>query len=262
MTRPVLLHSVPPPPWLRRLPACLASGVALAALSCSAVSQGLPAPPLPPALAPALPAALALVEQAARQQLPADARVAVEVGRVDPRLQPAPCERVEPHLLPGAPAWGRTRVGLRCARGPVAWSVFLPVTVQVTAPALVATQALAAGTRLEARHLGVAPADWGQGPVSAGTEPPLAEAEPALGRVLARPLLAGQPIRAGDLQLRQWFAAGDAVELRAMGAGFVAVGQGQALTPGHEGRPARVRTESGRIVIGAPSGERRMDVLL
>jgi flagella basal body P-ring formation protein FlgA len=240
----------------------LALGLPLAVAATLAAAAAGARAQVPDALQPALPATLALLEKAARSQLPASARLNLEIGRLDPRLQPAPCQRIEPHLLPGAPAWGRTRVGLRCLRGQVAWNIFLPVHIQVSAPALVATAPVAAGATLGAQHVQIASADWSAGTLSGRAEAPLADATLAQGRVLARPLVPGQPIRASDLQPRQWFAAGDTVEITAVGDGFSVGSQGQALTAGREGQPARVRTDSGRIVSGLPSGERRLEIRL
>ena len=48
----------------------------------------------------------------------------------------------------------------------------------------------------------------------------------------------------------------------AVGAGFAVEREGQALTPGVEGQPARVRTESGRVLTGLPAGERRLELAL
>ncbi len=56
--------------------------------------------------------------------------------------------------------------------------------------------------------------------------------------------------------------AGDTVRISARGAGFAVSGEGQALTPGIEGQTARVRTESGRIVVGRPVGERHVEMTL
>lgn len=259
-------------PTLRRLRLVLAASLPLAGLALAQAARAQDAGPadaplarqiaaLPPALRSAAPAALALLTQAARAQLPAAARLNVEFGRLDARLQPAPCEQVQPHLLAGAPTWGRTRVGLRCLRGTVAWNIFIPVHVQVVAPALVATAPLAAGSTLSMQNVQLAMAEWTAGPGGiAAVEAPLTDAAQAEGRVLARPLAHGQALRPADLHTRQWFAAGDTVDIVAVGPGFAVAGQGQALTPGREGQPARVRTDSGRIVIGMPSGERRLEL--
>ena len=84
----------------------------------------------------------------------------------------------------------------------------------------------------------------------------------AVGRTLARSLSPGQSLRQSHLKLRQWFAAGETVKVVAMGSGFSVAGEGQAITPGIEGQPARVRTESGRVLTGVPVGEHRMELAL
>lgn len=184
-------------------------------------------------------------------------RLEIVVGKLDPRLKLAPCQRIDAYLPPGQQPWGRTRVGLRCVEGAVAWNVFLPLTVKVFAPALVATQPLSAGTVLEAAHLRVAEADW-----AASESPTVTAAGLAVGRTLARTLPAGSPLRDADLKKRQWFAAGDPVRVVAAGPGFSVSGEGLALTPGIDGQTARVRTEAGRLVTGIATGERRVEVAL
>lgn len=200
-----------------------------------------------------------LATQAARAAFGANPQVRVEVvaGTLDPRLKLAPCQRVDIYLPPGQRVWGRSRVGLRCLEGPVAWNVYLPLTVKVFAPSLVATQALAAGTVLQAEHLQSAEVDW-----AASASPVIAMPAAALGRRLAHGLSAGAALRDADLHKRQWFAVGDAVRVVAVGKGFTVAGEGLALTPGLEGQPVRVRTEGGRVVTGVAAGERRVEVIL
>lgn len=184
-------------------------------------------------------------------------RVEVVPGALDPRLNLAPCTKVQPYLPAGHRAWGRTRIGLRCVEGPVAWNVSMPLTVKVFAPALVARQALSAGTALGIEHLETSEVEW-----TAVDSPVHTDAEPLLGRTLARPLAPGQAVREADLRKRQWFAAGDPVRLRVSGAGFAITGEGTALSPGVEGQLVRVRTEGGRTVSGRATGERLVEVLL
>jgi flagella basal body P-ring formation protein FlgA len=110
---------------------------------------------------------------------------------------------------------------------------------------------------LEAGHLQQAEVDW-----AAGLTPAMADAGRLLGRTLARPLAAGAAVREGDLKQRQWFGAGDTVQLLARGTGFAVTGEGQALAPGIEGQPVRVRTEAGRVLSGLPVGRNRVEVQL
>lgn len=185
------------------------------------------------------------------------ARVEVEVGQLDPRLTLAPCAKVEPYLPTGVRLAGRTRIGLRCTQGPTRWNVYLPLTVKIFARSLVASTALPAGTVLRVHHLAEAEVD-----LAASPDPAIAQPDVALGRTLARPLSAGDALRQGDLKVRSWFAAGDVVRVVAVGKGFSVSAEGQALGPGLEGQPARVRTESGRIVTGMPVADRRLEVPL
>jgi flagella basal body P-ring formation protein FlgA len=209
---------------------------------------------LPPA---AVAAALALARDAALAIAPAGARIEVAAGTLDPRLRLAPCERVEPYRPAGAAPWGRTRVALRCRDAGSGWNVVLPLTVKVFAPALVGTQALAAGTVIDDSQLQLAEVDW-----SAAPTPPHTQAESLRGRTLARPVAAGAPPRAADLRARQWFAAGDTVKIVASGRGFEVSGEGQALGQGIDGQTVRVKTDGGRVVSGIASGARRVEVTL
>lgn len=181
-------------------------------------------------------------------------RLEVLVGALDSRLRLAPCERVEPYLPAGTRLWGRTRIGLRCAQGATPWNVYLPLTVKVFGRGLTAAAALPAGTVLASADLRAGEVDLAEG------NAPLLAAEVAIGRTLARPLIAGQTLRQADLRARQWFAAGDTVQISAIGPGFRVSGEGQALGPGLEGQAARVRTDSGRVVVGLPVAERRLEI--
>lgn len=185
------------------------------------------------------------------------ARVSVTLGQLDPRLKLAPCSQIEPYLPTGSRPWGRTRVGLRCTSGPSFWNVFLPVTVQVHAAALVLREPLPAGTVLTEAHLTDAEVDWAERPA-----PPLAELDALLGRALVRPMAAGEPLRDNDLQRTVWFAAGERVKVTALGRGYRVSVEGQALSRGLDGQPVRVRTEGGKVISGKAVAPREVEIAL
>lgn len=222
----------------------------------AAVAHGQAAPEPPMDLGTLGQQASALIQDGARASLPG-ARIEVEVGQLDPRLRLAPCRKITPYLPPGLPAWGKTRVGLRCEDGRARWNVSLPVTVHVWTISLVARGALPAGTVLDASHLQLAEVDLAAAPGRA-----VSSLEQALGRTLARTVADGAALRLPDLKSRQWFAAGDTVRLVAVGPGWRIASEGQAVTAGIEGQMARVRTEGGRVVQGRPVAEREMEVQL
>ncbi len=200
-------------------------------------------------------AALALVRQSASALAPVGARITATVGTLDARLRLVACARVEPYLVAGLPSWGATRVGLRCLSGPVLWRAFLPVRVQVLAPAWTSRAALPTGAVVATDQWELTETDW-----AAAATPPLAALSPIAGRILARPVQPGQALREADLQARRWFANGQAVRIVAAGPGFSIQADGLALGHGIEGQPVRVRTEGGRILTGQAVGESLVEV--
>jgi len=246
--RPALISPDPARPRmalaLRTLPALLASlllmvGPAAATLPADAAAQ-----------------AEALARQAASALAPAGARVLATAGEPDPRWRLAPCTRVQAQQAGGSPPWGPIRVQLRCMQG-ARWSVFLPVQVQVLAPAWVARGPLPAGTTLDASLLVQAETDW-----AAAGGAPLADMQALTGRQLAQPLAAGQAPRHADLQRRRWFRSGQTVQVVLAGTHFAVAAEAEAVSDGFEGSEARVRTPAGRVLTGRVVGERRLEVSL
>ncbi len=184
-------------------------------------------------------------------------RIEVLVGQLPTHLKLAPCAQVLPYLPSGVRPLGRSRIGLRCTQGTARWNVSLPVTVRLWAPSLVAASALPTGTVLEARHLASAEVDLAE-----RADPAIASSAAAIGRTLQRSLAAGDAIRLADLKTRQMFNTGDTVRIVGIGPGYAVSSEGQAMGPGLEGQNARVRTESGRIITGITTAERRVEVAL
>lgn len=245
----------------------LVLGVVTATAGHASPAVQTPAPPAartaPSSTASALPPAdlaraLALAQEAAQRLAPAQAQVTATLGALDARLTPAPCRQADPFLPRSAAPWGRTRVGLRCVDGRVAWTLYLPVQVQVTAPALTTRTALPAGSVITANDLQLTVLDW-----TARPQPPLVDPARAVGRTLLRASAPGTPLRENDLQAQRWFAAGDTVKVRAVGAGFAVATEGIALTEGRDGQRVRVQLpapqgagrNSGPVLQGYAVGE-------
>jgi flagellar basal body P-ring formation protein FlgA len=193
----------------------------------------------------------------ASQRAATGLRVEVRVGQLEPRLKLAPCANVQPYLPAGMKLWGPARIGLRCVDANVRWNVFLPITVDVYGPGIVAAVSLPTGAVLGAADVKAATVNLSAMPSAAP-----ASADLVIGRALSKPLAAGDTLREADLRARQWFAAGDSVRIVAGGNGWRIHGEGQALNPGLEGQTVRVRTESGRIVSGVAAGDRMVEVPL
>ncbi|HMN84305.1 MAG TPA: flagellar basal body P-ring formation chaperone FlgA, partial [Burkholderiaceae bacterium] len=159
-----------------------------------------------------------------------------------PRL-PA-CARFEPFVPPSARLWGPSHIGVRCVEGG-SWTMMVPVTVSVYGPALVADRPLAAGAAADPDSFRIDQVD-----LTAARGAPVADPAQLAGRALARPLRAGEPLRAQDLRVLQTVAAGDPVRIRLVGPGFTVSSDGFALAGAGEGQSLRVRTGTGRLLVG------------
>ena len=231
MRASVHLPAALPWPW----PWLAAAALALAlAWSGAASAQGAPSDP---------------VRTFVERQLPAGAgRAEISIGTLDPRLQLAPCARIEPYLLPGTRLWGRTAIGVRCLEG-ANWTVALPVTVTVRGRAVVAGEPMAAGSQPAAASLRIEEAELTREPGTPVTDP-----AQLAGKTLVRPVAAGQVIRVEHLRAIPSVSAGDPVRIQVVGQGFVIQAEGQALAAAAEGQPIRVRTDNGRILAGTLRG--------
>lgn len=177
-------------------------------------------------------------------------RMEVELGRLDPRLQLAPCHQVQAYLPAGSRLWGRTRVGLRCVQGAKAWNVFMPVTVRAWGPAWVMTRNASMGDVLDIQHASAAEVDW-----AAETAPIIASENDWLGQTAARHLVPGQALRQNMVRPAQLFKSGAVVRVLSQGPGFVITSSGKALSGGEPGQEVRVRMEGGRIVTGTVNAQ-------
>jgi flagella basal body P-ring formation protein FlgA len=181
-------------------------------------------------------------------------RVEVTVGELDPRLQLAPCARVDLFLPQGSRLWGRSAIGARCVEG-ATWQVWLPVTVRIFAPALVAARPVATGEPFGEADVRVEEIDLTR-------EPAGVLADPALLRsvVAARPVQPGTPLRADHVRRKPVVAAGDPVRLLYRGEQFQVTSEARALAAAAEGQPVRVQTDSGRVVTGVAQADRTVEI--
>lgn len=172
-------------------------------------------------------------------------RMEVVVGELDSRLRLAPCQKVEPYIPVGTRLWGKTRLGIRCLQGAAKWNVFLPVTVKAFGPAWVVKGNLSPGAVLTEADAMQSEVDWAE-----ESSPIVSNSEEWVGQVAARSLTTGQAIRQVMVKAAQVFQAGTQIRVVAQGTGFQISADGQALSAGVIGQPARVRMDNGRVMMG------------
>lgn len=172
-------------------------------------------------------------------------RMEVAVGALDARLKLATCGNMEVYLPAGSRLWGRTRVAVRCVDGMTRWNVSLPVTISAWGTAWVVRTQLPAGSTLKQADVVEAEVDWAE-----ESNPVLQETNQWLGYSTTRALSTGQTLRTSMVRPAQVFQAGSQVKVVAQGAGFQIASDGQAVTAGVVGQPAKVRMDNGRIASG------------
>lgn len=183
------------------------------------------------------------LSQSEKQSMPL--RMEVQVGKLDPRLNLAPCLRIEPYLPSGSKLWGRTRIGMRCIEGAKPWNVFLPVTIKAFGPAWVLTNNVSMGEILTHDHAMQTEVDWAESPHAV-----IALPDDWVGQTAARNLTAGMALRQTMVKAAQIFKPGAGVKVLVEGGGFVVTSSGKALEGGAVGQNVRVRMDNGRTVIG------------
>ncbi len=192
------------------------------------------------------PAALrAVVEQYLRTQaagLPG--KVGVKVGAIDPRLSLAACPAPEAFQQPGARAWGKTTVGVRCT-APSNWTVYIQAQVSVIADYVAAAVPLAQGQPIEAAQLTVL-----QGDIAAMPNGIVTDIAQALGRTPIVSLPSGTALRLDTLRSRPVVQQGQAVRIVTRGTNFSVSAEGRAIGTAGEGQVVQVRTPSGSMVSG------------
>lgn len=167
------------------------------------------------------------------------------VGSLGPGNQLSPCTSgFEVSQPPGAHAWGRSHVMVRCY-DEGGWKVNIPVHIRVVADYLVTARPLSQGQRVGEADIARQTGDLSELPAGILTEP-----GQAVGRTAAQSLPAGRPLRADMLRQPLVVIQGQSVKLVSGGPGFRVSSEGRALNNGIEGQGVQVRLGNGQVVSG------------
>lgn len=204
-----------------------------------------------PAAAMAAPARMApaALRQVAEQFLQVQTaglpgKVTVSVGAVDPRLNLAPCPAPEAFLMPGARAWGKTTVGVRCA-APSAWTVYIQSQVSVLGSYVAAAVPLVQG-----QAIGEAQLSMMQGELTALPAGIATDKAQLVGKTSSLSISAGTPVRVDMVKARPVILLGQLVKLVSKGNGFSVSAEGKAAGSAAEGQVVAVRTGNGQQISG------------
>jgi flagellar basal body P-ring formation protein FlgA len=207
----------------------------------------------PLALAQQAPAAprqdLAALKLVAEQYLKAQSaglpgEASIEVGALDPRMSLAACPAPQAFQQPGARAWGKTTVGVRCT-APSAWTVYIQAKVAVQGEYVAAAVPLAQGQPIQQSQLVLVKGDLAAMPNGVVTD--MAQ---AVGRSSTISLPSGAPLRLDALRSKPVVQQGQLVRVVSAGAGFKVSAEARAIGSAAEGQVVQVRTPAGAIISG------------
>ncbi len=201
------------------------------------------------------------IEAAARQEAesvtaPAH-HTAPPAAAVDPHLRLADCD------APLQASAGNYRAGTRrltvqveCA-GQVRWRVWVPVTLKLRMPVVVASRPVPRGTLLAPGDLVLVERE------SDGSSQTSADLASLVGRRARSDIQAGQPIGAANTTQDQLVRRGQLVTLLTSGSGISVSGRGIAQSDGGLGSRIKVRSvSSDRVVEGVVRSSEVVEILL
>jgi len=185
-----------------------------------------------------------------QSQTPSHARIRADASRLDPRLQLVACSvPLEAFSPPGQRPSGRLSVGVRCPSA--AWSLYVPVRLEVLTDVVVLTAPATRGQPLNSQQLSLETRD-----VAIQHGGYLSTLEAAVGMVPRRALAAGSILSPGAIELPKLVRRGQRVRLVSHAASFAVEAEGEALGDAASGERVRVRNlRSGQIVEGVVDDE-------
>jgi flagella basal body P-ring formation protein FlgA len=201
-------------------------------------------------------------EEAVRQAVDAFLRVQVRnlpgrasylIDTINTRALP-PCGRFNVSPTPGASAWGRSSVTVRCAAG-ANWSLIVPVRIQVFGDYLVTARSIGFGQTIGAADIATQSGDLGELPAGI-----LNDSSQAIGQVARAAIAAGKPLRADLLRAPHVIQQGQNVKVVSRGNGFEVSGEGRALANASLGQVVQVRLGNGQVVSGIAEAGGSVDI--
>ncbi|MGZ8357984.1 MAG: flagellar basal body P-ring formation chaperone FlgA [Telluria sp.] len=191
----------------------------------------------------------AAVRQVVEQYLKAQTaglagKVTVSVGKLDPRMSLAACPAPEAFQQPGARAWGKTTVGVRCA-SPAPWTVYIQAQVSVVNDYVAAAVPLVQGQTIDKSQLAMV-----KGDIAALPNGVVTDMEQAVGRTSVMSVQSGAPLRADMLRSKPVVQQGQLVKVITHGKGFSVSAEARAIGTAADGQVVQARTSTGAVVSG------------
>lgn len=164
------------------------------------------------------------------------------------------CSTFDVSITPGARAWGRSSVSVRCVSG-ANWSVLVPVKIQAMGNYLVSARPLTSGQVIDPLDISIQTGDLGELPTGILSDP-----SQAVGKISRVALPAGRPLRSDMIKAPTVIQQGQSVKVISRGAGFEVSNEGRALNNAVGGQVVQVRLASGQVVSGVATADGSVEI--
>lgn len=171
-------------------------------------------------------------------------KVSINVGKIDQRMNLAACPAPQAFQQPGARAWGKTTVGVRCA-APAAWTVYIQAQVSVVGEYVAAAVPLVQGKEIDKSQLAIV-----KGDIAALPNGVVTDIAQAVGRTSTVSLASGAPLRLDMLRSKPVVQQGQLVKVVSHGNGFSVSAEARAIGTAADGQVVQARTPGGAIISG------------
>lgn len=171
-------------------------------------------------------------------------KVSINVGKLDQRMTLAACPAPEAFQQPGARAWGKTTVGVRCT-APVVWTVYIQAQVSVVGEYVAAAVPLVQGKEIDISQLAMV-----KGDIAALPNGVVTDMAQAVGRSSTMSLASGAPLRLDQLRSKPVVLQGQLVKVVSYGKGFSVSAEARAIGTAADGQVVQARTPGGAIISG------------
>jgi flagella basal body P-ring formation protein FlgA len=177
-----------------------------------------------------------------------------QLGKLDSRIQLAPCKQYDVSLPSGYRLLGNTMLRIQCTEG-ASWGINLPVKVTLQVTYYVAARPLSGNQEVGSGDILAQQGDLGALPGSVILDP-----AQAIGRTLNSAVAAGKPLRQEMLRASMVIQQNQKVRLLYRDNGIEVANEGIAMNNAAEGQTVRVRVGTRQIVQGIATATGDVDV--
>ncbi|WP_269531940.1 flagellar basal body P-ring formation chaperone FlgA [Chitinimonas sp. BJYL2] len=171
-------------------------------------------------------------------------RASFQLGRLDNRLNLAPCQKLDVQLAQGNRLIGNTSLRISCGKG-ARWAVNLPAAISIQSDYWVSARALPGGYEITENDIEKRTADLATLPATV-----IVDFTQAIGRTVIGGIPAAAPLRSDLLRAPYAVKVNEYVKVLASGQGFEVASEGRALGNANEGQNVSVKMATGAIVQG------------